>query len=281
MISAALGLAEMTTARPEITSVRPLVRQRDLARNCHQPLGTLIDVGQRNAADQPARVRVARLGENFGDRPFLDDLAGVHDRNPIADLRDQAKVVGDEQQRGLVLGTQRSNQLDDARFDGDVEARRGLVEQQQRGPPQQRHRDDDTLLLSAGKLVRIGGHDALDIGQPDVAQRCRSLGARGGPVRCTMEHRDLRQLVADDHRRIERRHRLLVDHADTATADAAQLRLGQGGDIATAEPYRPADHAAVAGEIAKDRVGRRGLAAARFADKPQATRLRATSTKAR
>ena len=53
----------------------------------------------RDRADQALRVRVQRLAEQRRHVGLLDDLAGVHHRDPVAHLGDDAEVVGDEDDR--------------------------------------------------------------------------------------------------------------------------------------------------------------------------------------
>jgi hypothetical protein len=92
---------------------------------------------------------------------------------------------------------------------------------------------------------------------------CRRLGARLALVQA---HR-LGDLIADGEHRVERRHRLLEDHADAIAADRAHVLLGQRQQIL----------AGVADAAAGDAPGRRRhqphdrqrgdrLAAARLAD---------------
>ena len=57
-----------------------------------------------------------------------------------------------------------------------------------------------------------------------------------------MRHFD--ELLADGHGRIERRHRLLVDHGDRGAANPAQLRVAHGQDVAALEQDLPRDDAA-------------------------------------
>ena len=57
--------------------------------------------------------------------------------------------------------------------------------------------------------------------------------------------RHLDQLLAELHRRIQRCHRLLVDHGDRGAANAAQLFRRHGADVAPLEQDLAADDAAV------------------------------------
>ena len=52
-------------------------------------------------AQQLPRVRVRGLGEHVARRALLDDPPGVHHRDPVAGLGDDAEVVRDQQDRGV------------------------------------------------------------------------------------------------------------------------------------------------------------------------------------
>ena len=56
---------------------------------------------------------------------------GVHHRDLVGDLRHDAEVVGDHHDRGVELGLQALDQVQDLRLDGHVECRRRLVGDQQ------------------------------------------------------------------------------------------------------------------------------------------------------
>ena len=49
-----------------------------------------------DAGHQPARIGVARRGEDGRGRARLHDLAGVHDDDAVGDAGDDAEIVGDE-----------------------------------------------------------------------------------------------------------------------------------------------------------------------------------------
>ena len=58
---------------------------------------------------------------------LLDDLPGVHHRDPVARLGDDAEVVGDQQQRGVEVAPQVGEDAEDLRLDEHVERGRRLV----------------------------------------------------------------------------------------------------------------------------------------------------------
>ena len=214
------ALDEMLAARAEIAALRPLVRQRQLAGDGDQRPRILVGAGQRDRAEQPLRIGMAHPVEDVLDRAGLHRLARIHHRDAVAGLQDQAEIVRDEDHRGAELLAEPLDQLDDAGLDGHVERRGRLVEQEQRRLRQQRHGDDDALLLAAGKLVRIGAHHALRIGQPHRASPFPARACRPPRLRhLLVDQRHFHQLLADLHRRVQAGHRLLVDHGDLVAAD--------------------------------------------------------------
>ena len=85
----------------------------------------------------------------------------------------------------------------------------------------------------------------------------------GDPV---VDQRHFHQLPADEHGRIERGHRLLIDHRDLRAADRAQLGFREARHVAALEADRPIGDAPEPREVAHDGERDRRLAAARFAD---------------
>ena len=97
--------------------------------------------------------------------PSSTDWPGIHDADAVAGLEDEPEIVRDVDHRRAEALRDVLDQFDDAGFDGDVERGGRLIEQQELRVGEQRHGDDDALLLAARKLVRIGVHDPLRIGQ--------------------------------------------------------------------------------------------------------------------
>ena len=108
---------------------------------------------------------------------LLDDLAGVHDPDPVAQRPDDAEVVGDQQDGGVRLGLERADEVEDARLDGRIEAGRGLVEDEQLRVRGQRDGDDDALLHPARELMGIALEDAFRVGDLDALQARRALAS--------------------------------------------------------------------------------------------------------
>ena len=76
-------------------------------------------------------VGMARLRKQVCDLAFLDDLAGVHNRQRLTHLYHHTEIVGDEQDAGSGRGHDLSDQIENLGLDRHVEAGRGLVQDYQ------------------------------------------------------------------------------------------------------------------------------------------------------
>ena len=133
-------------------------------------------------------------------RAVLDHAAGVHDRDPVAEVGQHRQVVADHQQPDVELGDQLLEHVEDLRLHHHVERRRRLVGHDQLRPAGQGHRDHHPLPLPAGDLVGVGPGPGG--GQPDLVEQladprvdaacptasgsCSRIGsAIWAPMRCT------------------------------------------------------------------------------------------------
>ena len=91
---------------------------------------------------------------------LLDDAAGVHHEDAVAERRDEAEVVADEDQAHAALGDEAVEDAEHLELDGNVERRGRLVGDQEVGLGDQHHRDHRALAHAAGELVRVGVEDA-------------------------------------------------------------------------------------------------------------------------
>ena len=87
--------------------------------------------------------------QDIAGRPALDDAALMHDHDPVGDLGDDAKIMGDQQHAHPALTLEPGDQLEDLALRGDVERRGRLVGDQQMRFQRHRHRDHHALALSA------------------------------------------------------------------------------------------------------------------------------------
>ncbi len=94
------------------------------------------------------------LVQRLGGRE-LDDLAEVHDRDPVRDLADDREVVGDEDVGQVEVVLEVLQQVEDLRLNRDVERRHRLVADDQLRLQRDRAGDADPLPLAARELVRV------------------------------------------------------------------------------------------------------------------------------
>ena len=157
----------------------------------------------------------------------LDDLAGVHDRDVVADVGDHAEVVADDDHRQAGVADQSAQQAEDLGLHRDVEGGRGLVGDQQLRLTGQRQRDADPLCHTAGQLVRVALQHPLGVDDADLAEQLGGdpLGLAAADLAEPADR--LGELGGDGEHRVERDHRLLGDHRDLPAADRGELLLRQ------------------------------------------------------
>jgi hypothetical protein len=114
--------------------------------------------------------------------------------------------------------------------------------------------------------MRIGLEAARRVIDADTGEHRQRLGAGFGATDPAMQSEPLHHLAADGHRRIERDHRLLEDHADMAAANGAHRFLGECRQILAAEQDAPTCMADRLGQETENGARQGRLAAARFAD---------------
>ncbi len=130
-----------------------------------------------------------------------------------------------------MIPLQVADQGQDLLLRGDVERGGRLVRDQEFRLQHQRHRDHDALALAAGQPMRVGGEDALDLGQANLLHHGQDAFSPGAGVEIGVDAQDLVDLAADRHHRIERRHRLLKDHRHGGGAQLPQAAVAGGENL--------------------------------------------------
>jgi len=207
--------------------------------------------------------------EQVRGRRHLHQLAGIQHAHAIGDLGDDGQVMAYIKDGGADAPLEVGDQLEDASLRRHVEAGRRLVENQQARSGGQRHGDHGALLHATAELVRIAACDGHGIGDVDQLEQLVRPAHGGAGRRPFVDLEDLRDLRADSHRRIQRRARILVDHRDASAADATQLILGLGQQVATVEADLAARDPRRRRERPHDRVAERGFARARLPREPK------------
>jgi pyruvate/2-oxoglutarate dehydrogenase complex dihydrolipoamide acyltransferase (E2) component len=165
----------------------------------------------------------------------LHDLAQVHHRDSMTDVRHRRQVVADEEIAYAEGPLQVLELVDDLRAYRHVERRDRLVEHDEPRVRGQGPRDRDALPLATAELVREQRRhvarqaDQLQhLAHPRVDRRAREIGV------------DLQRLgddVAHAHARTERAERILEDHLDRPPV-RHELGAGEPGDVSALEQDR-------------------------------------------
>ena len=165
----------MLAARREDAAAGNLVGRGHPAGDRRQDPRALGRVHVGQAAHQALRIGVRRVGVDLARGGVLDHLTGVHDRDLVRHARHHAEVVADVEGRRVVPLLELGDQVEDRRFDGDVQRGGRLVHDQERRVVQHGHGDQHTLLLPARQLEGVALHHAFHVGHVDAAQRFLAL----------------------------------------------------------------------------------------------------------
>ena len=116
--------------------------------------------------------------ERARERRRFHQLARVHNSDPLAGLRDDPEIVGDQEDRRARFFTEVAEQIEDARGDRYVETGGWLVGDEKPRRGGERHRDHDALAHAARKLMRILLHAPYRIGHADKIEKLQRAPAR-------------------------------------------------------------------------------------------------------
>lgn len=213
---------------------------------------------------------MARIGQHPVHRTAFDDGAGIHNDHAVRDLGDDAQVVCDHDLALPRPRTDRRQQVQDLRLDGDIQRRRRLVSDDEGGIAGDGHGDGHALAHATRQLVRIILVAISGARQADLAQQADRLAPGFAPVQATMSPQYLGHLRAGAHDRVEGRKRLLEDHRKTVAAQPAKPAFGRRRQVLALE-FDPALLALAKLRRQQAHQGQRGqgLAAARLADDGQ------------
>ena len=197
----------------------------------------------------------------------LDDLARVHDRDPVGELEQQRDVVRDEEDGEPEVPLQRLDLLHDLSLHDDVERRGRLVEHDQLRVERERDRDDHALPHPARELVRVRAYPAAV--DADELEQLLGLRERTRLVDALVRAHCVDELVADAHHRVERVHRALEHHRDVPPAEPAHVLVALADEVLAAEDDAAAGDPARRPQDLHHGVRDGGLAAARLAGEPE------------
>ena len=189
--------------------------------------------GPGDRGQQIGRVWVRRRGKDRLDITALDDFAEIHDDDVVGQLRDHAKIVGNEHHPHAGFVSEVAQQRQDLGLDGDVKRCGRFVGDQKARFDRQCHGDHGTLTHAAAEFERVLRKTLRRIADADLAQRFDGEIARLVSRQPAVQADGLHHLVSDRVDRREGSHRLLEDHGDLAAANGTHLAAigGKPGEI--------------------------------------------------
>src|SRR5438552_1991670 len=196
-------------------------------------------------------------------RPFLDEVAGVHDEDAVGDVPRARDVVGDVQKRDALPLTQLAHEVQNADPDRDVEHRDGLVRDDQLRPERERLREAHALTLAAAQLVRKLACGRPGWHEPDLAENAFGLPAPTVSAEpATVQLQRARDAVRNPIGRVDRAVRVLKDHRHVARVGQPPLARAKAAERLALE----IDLALCRLVDAREQPGDRALPAAALAD---------------
>ena len=171
--------------------------------------------------------------KELSGRAGLEQTAGVHDSDLVADLAHDGEVVADEDDGQPEAMPQVVEQLKNLGLHGDIDRRRRLVTEQHGRLGGERHGDQHALAHPARQLVRIGLRPALGLGQADEGHQFDGTLATcpAGLTKDTARH--LGDLRTDGVHRVEGAERVLEDHRNPTASGAVDVAAAEGQRDAT------------------------------------------------
>ncbi len=189
----------------------------------------------------------------------------MHDDQLLRALCCKAQIVGDEENGGTSLAGLKSEVIEDTALDSDVQCRGRLVRDEEFRVRSEPDGNQHALTHTTRELVRELLRAPLGIRQSRLFEDLGNTRAHLGACHHVVGLEGLLHLGTHAPHRIEVRHRVLRDHANTISSQRHPFLLGLVGDIASVELDGPAGHLSRPGKQADDGRGGRGLSGARLA----------------
>ncbi|MNL12451.1 hypothetical protein D3C87_1333180 [compost metagenome] len=234
-------------------------------------IGDTRTVERRHRIQQ--RTRVVRSGsvQDLRAGTGLDDVAMVHNHDPIRHLTYDTEIMGDHQQRHIFFGNQLVDEIENFVLRGDVERGAGLIRDEELRLMQQRKPDQHALAHAARKLGRIGIHDPLGIAKLHAAQNRCDTGAalclgRVDAVALVGKAHDIIEMRADLEDRIEGRQRVLHDQRKRRSLKRLAFPSRHGEHIPPVDDNGAGGNSGILRQSADDRLGGDRFTRSGFAD---------------
>ena len=111
-------------------------------------------IGNGNGRQEAFRVSLLRVSQDVVTGPLLDELALVHDRDPVREHVDDGEVVADEETREFELILEFLQQIEKPSLNRDVERGGRLIGDEHRRAQCECAGNADALPLTTRELMR-------------------------------------------------------------------------------------------------------------------------------
>ena len=189
----------------------------------------------RNTIKEGAGVRVLGGAENFLDGTLFDQFSVEHDKDSVGEIGDDAKVVGDEENRHAKLFPKIAKEIKNLGLDGNIEGGGGFVGDEKFGLAGEGHGDHSALLHSARKLVGIIARAEFGIADTDEAEQAGDFGRSAGK-KGLMEAKGFSDLESDREDGVEGGGGFLKDVGEFSSSGLAEGGVGAGEEIGAILP---------------------------------------------
>ena len=162
--------------------------------------------------------------------PAFNLASRVHDDHSLAELRDHTQVVGDEQDGRIMLSAESIKQVQDLRFQGDVERGSRFVGNQHRGLERQGGGDHYPLAHATGEFMGVTPDPFVRVGDSHLSQRGDRAIARAAarlPAVLLMRPLGIDHLRTNGEGWIQASEWILKDDRDLTSAQVTQT-IGGG-----------------------------------------------------
>jgi hypothetical protein len=165
-------------------------------------------------------------------------LAKISAAVPVHDLAhagDDSEIMGDHDQRRVLLGDERAEEIEDLRLDGDVECGRWLIGDEQLRLARKGHRDHGALSHATRELVGVVAEARGRARDADLIEQLGGARISFLPVHVEVGDEGLPDLQPDREHGVQTGHRVLEDHREFAAANRSELRIRQRENVLAVE----------------------------------------------
>ena len=221
----------------------------------------------RQCRKQRPCIGMPRIIEYFLSHAYFDYLACIHNRYPVRNVCNNAKVVRYVYYGHAQILLQLAYQVQYLCLNGNVKRGGGLVANKNVRMAGNSNGYNSPLPHTAGKLMRILIIAYLGIGDTDYVQHPYGFRLCGRLIQPLMQLYGFLYLHADLFERVKARHRVLHYHGYLLAADGAPFLLsGVLGKVVAFIHYAAAGYGTVLVKHAQEGFGENGLAGAGFAN---------------